>query len=598
MWPSKNYYVHMNLKLLALCISFISVTATEAQFYLRGQIKDSKGEPLPYVRIQLFSSNNFYYSGATGSFGIPSSVKTDSAELSLNGYETQRIQLSSEGMNELVMKKASSSSVPQKKKLLSLTKDKELQQNHYQPAGGETYSQQIENQFNVTEKFPVTGFSLNVDKASYSNIRRFINMKSEAPPDAVRIEEMLNYFPQPELTVEEGKTFAWQSRITDCPWNSRNKLFFVQMQSKKLNYDSAPPANIVLLIDISGSMEMPNRLDLLKSGFRMMVKNLRSIDTIAVVTYGGKIAVALYPTAGNEQTKILGVIDSLQAGGETPGGSALRTAYNLIQAKARRGGNNRIILATDGDFNVGEVTEEALMQLVAEKLQTGIYLTCLGVGMGNYKDSKLEALAKKGNGNFAYIDNIAEAEKVLVTESLQTFYVSASDVFLNMRFDPAYVKEYRLIGYDNRKDVLSDSIPVFEGGEMGSGHTVTAVFEITPATDITSLNAPLAEGELSYIPSGSGSKTQELIPFYTSYYPIATIESNYRFATAVTWLGLLMRQSQHINLKSWNELVNMLTYFTNEQDYLRNEFIQLVLKAKSIYQPEKKKKKGRRRSGE
>jgi Ca-activated chloride channel homolog len=587
----------MKQRLLAFCISCISVTAAEAQFYLRGQIKNHKGEPLPYVRIQLFSTNNFYYSGSTGSFGIPSAIKTDSAELSLAGYETRRIELMSDLMNELVMRPAVASAVPQKKKLLSFTKDKELQRNSYLLTGGETYSQQIENPFNLAAQFPETGFSLNVDKASYSNIRRFINMNSEAPPDAVRIEEMLNYFPQPELTVEEGKTFAHQSRITDCPWNTGNKLFFVQVQSKKINYDSAPPANIVLLIDVSGSMEMPNRLDLLKSGFRMMVKNLRTVDTLAIVTYGGKIAVALYSTAGNEQAKILNVIDSLEAGGETPGGSALRTAYNLIQTRAKREGNNRIILATDGDFNVGEVTEEALMQLVTEKQQTGIYLTCLGVGMGNYKDSKLEALAKKGNGNFAYIDNAAEAEKVLVTESLQTFYVSASDVFLSMRFDAKYIQQYRLIGYDNRKDVLHDSIPVFEGGEMGSGHTVTAVFEITPATDISSLNAPVAEGEISYSIPGRNAKVKELIPFYTSYYPFATVENKYQFATAVTWLGLLMRQSTHINLKSWNELVNLLTYFTNEQDYLRNEFIQLVLKAKDIYMPEKKKK-GRRKSRE
>lgn len=568
---------------------FFAVTAN-AQFYFRGEIKDAAGVALPFVRIHILSSNNFYYSGSSGGFGIPSSVKNDTAELSLNGYETKRVLLSADLMNELILKPSGHNNIPQKKKLLSLTKDKTQEQNNYQIANGETYSVQIENQFNLTEKFPVTGFSLNVDKASYSNIRRFINMNSEAPPDAVRIEEMLNYFPQPELTVEEGKTFAYQSRITDCPWNSSNKLFFVQLQSKKLNYDSAPPANIVLLIDVSGSMDMPNRLDLVKSGFRMMVKNLRAIDTLAIVTYGGRIAVALHPTAGNEQAKILGIIDSLQAGGETPGGFALRTAYNLLQARVLHGGNNRIILATDGDFNVGEVTEEALMQLVSEKQQSGIYLTCLGVGMGNYKDSKLEALAKKGNGNFAYIDNIAEAEKVLVTESLQTFYVSASDVFLNMWFDPKYVKEHRLIGYDNRKDMLNDSINSFEGGEMGSGHAVTAVFEIVPAADLTSLNAPLAEGELSYTVQNSTTKTQELIPFYTAYYPFATLENNYQFAAAVTWLGLLMRQSEYINLKSWNELVTLLTYFTNEQDYLRNEFIQLVLKAKEIYMPEKKKK--------
>jgi Ca-activated chloride channel homolog len=588
----------MKQKLLALCISIVSVTATEAQFYLRGQVKNVKDEPLPYVRIQLLSSNSFFYTGSTGSFGIPSTSKADSAELSLAGYETRRVLLNSDVMNELLLRTASGSSLPQKKKLLSLTIDKQHQDNNYRFIGGETYSQQIENEFVVTEKFPVTGFSLNVDKASYSNIRRFINMNSGVPKDAVRIEEMLNYFPQPELATEQGKTFAWQSRITDCPWNSSNKLFYVQMQSKKINYDSAPPATLVLLIDISGSMEMPNRLDLLKSGFRMMVKNLRAVDTIAVVTYGGKVAVALYPTAGNEQTKILSIIDSLEAGGETPGGSALRTAYNLIEHRVRNGSNNRIILATDGDFNVGEVTEESLMQLVTQKQKTGIYLTCLGVGMGNYKDSKLEALAKKGNGNFAYIDNIAEAEKVLVKESLQTFYVSASDAFLNMTFDPAYIKQYRLIGYDNHKDVLADSVPVFEGGEMGSGHTVTAVFEITPAVDLTSLNAPVANAELSYIPSGATAKVQELIPFYASYYTLETIESNYRFATLVTWLGLLLKESQYINTKSWNELVNMLTYFTNEQDYLRSEFIQIVLKAKEIYQPEKKKGRGKKKREE
>jgi Ca-activated chloride channel family protein len=585
-------------KRLLVILFLACFTAAKGQYYFRGDVKDASNQPLPYAQIHIRSTNNFYYSGSAGSFGIPSSVLKDSAVISLNGYETQTVYLRGNEFNHIILKVSPLTTTLQKKKRLSVTLNKRDVKVADWPTGGETYTALVENEFNETAIYPETGFALSVDKASYSNIRRFINMNSMVPPDAVRIEEMLNYFPLPYTEPEPGKTFGYQSILTDCPWNTNHKLLLLRVQSRRMLYDSAPPANIVLVVDVSGSMEMPNRLPLLQTAFRLMVKNLRPVDTLSIITYGGSIRVVLPPTGGSEQQKMLGVIDSLQAGGETPGGSALKTAYNYIQPRVLKGGNNRIILATDGDFNVGEITEDALIQLVAQKQQSGVYLTCLGVGVGNYKDSKLEALAKKGNGNFAYIDNVMEAEKVLVTECMQTFFVSAGDAFMNLRFDAALVKQYRLIGFDNRKEVLADSTVTIEGGEIGSGHTFTAVFEIEPAVNITSLNAPVAAADFVYTVYGQKEKTQEHIPFYSSYYPLTAAAVDDRFAVALTWLGLLLKQSAYLPSKQWDGLVNMLTGFTNEQHYLRNEFIQLVLKAKQIYQPEKKKKKGRRRNRE
>lgn len=572
-----------------VCLLQFAITAN-AQFYFRGEIKETSNQPVPFARIQIKSTNNFYYTGSTGAFGIPSSVKEDSVIISLNGYESITILLASENFNQVVLKPTGTSSTLQKKKRLSFTKDKLNSDKTKWSVSGESYTELIENDFNTTAQFPVTGFALNVDKASYSNIRRFITMNSEVPVDAVRIEEMLNYFPVPYKEPEPGKIVAQESILTDCPWNKNNKLWMLRMHTRKIAYDSAPPANLVLLIDISGSMDLPNRLPLLKTAFRLMVQNLRPVDTIAVVTYGGNVVVALQPTAGNEQDKILKVIDSLEAGGETPGGSALRTAYNLIQSRVLRGGNNRIILATDGDFNVGEITEEALMQLVTQKQQSGVYLTCIGVGMGNYKDSKLEALAKKGNGNFAYFDKISEAEKILITECMQTFYISAADAFMNLRFNAEFVKQYRLIGYDNRKDVLTDTSINMDGGEMGSGHAVTAVFEIEPAADITSMNAPVATAEFSYLPYGAVENSNELFPFYASYFPFATVDSSYRFAMCIVLFGQLLRHSEYVSKERWQTLVDMLPSSVDAAQYLQKEFQTLVIKAKEIYNPLKKKR--------
>jgi Ca-activated chloride channel family protein len=579
----------MNLRCIVLVCLLMNAAFADAQYYFRGEVKDAGGNGLALVQIRVHKSNQFYSSGSTGGFGIPSSATKDTVSFFLHGYEEKAVVLNSNEYNTVVLKPSKAVSNP-KRKLLSITKDKKEDPKGHYFVSGETYSSQVENSFNETADYSSVGFAMNVDKASYSNIRRFINMNSRVPTDAVRIEEMLNYFPQPFQEPQAGKDFHVQSQLTDCPWNPSNRLLFLQLQARKINYDSLPPSNFVFLIDVSGSMDLPNRLPLLKTAFRMMVQNLRSIDTLSIMLYGGTVGIVLQPTGGNEKDKIMSVIDSLAAGGDTPGESAIRQAYRLAQSQFIVGGNNRVILATDGDFNVGESSEEALMQLITQKQQTGIYLTCLGVGMGNYKDSKLEALAKKGNGNFAYLDNVMEAEKVLVKELMQTLYVVVDDAYLNTVFQSSQVKRYRLIGFDNRKDVLADSSSILEGGEIGTGHTVTAVFEVELDKEYNT-ETPVAEAELSYQSVETKGRVEEKFPIPFNYQSLYRVDSSYRFAAAVAMFGLMLKQSPYIKNQNWDALINLLTTCVNPKDYWQNEMLMLVRKAKELYKPVKEKKR-------
>ncbi len=579
----------MNLRCITLVCLLLIAAAADAQFYFRGEVKDATGSGLALVQIRLHSSNSFYSSGSTGGFGIPSSKTKDTVSFFLHGYEEKTVVLNSNEYNTVLLKPSAAISNP-KRRLLSVTRDKKEDTKGHYFTSGETYSSQVENSFNQTADYSSVGFAMNVDKASYSNIRRFINMNSRVPPEAVRIEEMLNYFPQPYQQPLPGKDFHVQSQLTDCPWNPSNRLLFLQLQARKINYDSLPPSNFVFLIDVSGSMDLPNRLPLLKTAFRMMVQNLRSIDTLSIMLYGGTVGIVLQPTGGNEKEKIMSVIDSLAAGGDTPGESAIRQAYRLAQSKFIQGGNNRVILATDGDFNVGESSEEALMQLITQKQQTGIYLTCIGVGMGNYKDSKLEALAKKGNGNFAYLDNVMEAEKVLVKELMQTLYVVVDDAYLNTVFQASQVKRYRLIGFDNRKDVLADSASILEGGEIGTGHTVTAVFEVELEKDHNN-EQPLAEAELRYQSVETKMRVEDKLQLPFNYQSLYRVDSIYRFAAAVTMFGLMLKQSPYIKEPNWDALINLLTTCVNPKDYWQNEMLTLVRKAKELYKPTKERRR-------
>lgn len=566
------------------------------QFYIRGEVKDESGNALQNVNILLHSTGYVYHSGASGAFGILSNKQKDSITFSMDGYQRVTINANADNYINVKLKMLPANvSALKRDKLSSATKDltRETQREWF--TGDETYASIVENRFINAGKYPSTGISLNIDRASYSNIRRFINTNSLVPPDAVRIEEMLNYFNSNYNQPRPEKLFDVQSLLTDCPWNPANQLFFVNVSSQKINLDSLPPANLVFLIDVSGSMDMPNRLPLLQSAFRLLVNNLRDKDTVSIVVYGGAVGIMLNATSGAEKKKIISAIDSLTPGGSTPGESGIRVAYRLANSHFLKNGNNRVILATDGDFNVGLHKEEELEEMISKQRQSGIYLTCLGVGMGNYKDSKIQSLARKGNGNFAYIDSYGEAEKVLMKEFSQTLYAIADDVYMNVEFNADYVKEYRLIGFDNKVGALKDSLSAIEGGEVGSGQSMMAVFEVVPAVrnanqKATDNSGAYADVKLQYRMPGKVQMENFRYSAPAIINTFNSIDSSYRFSVAVVMLGSLLRQSIVAKNINWNDIITIATQSAEKNNLLQQEFISLVQQAKIIYSKQKRKK--------
>ena len=582
------------MKQTLIVVAILLAHNSFSQYYLRGEVRDALNQPLQGVKINLFSKGEYpYYSGSSGAFGIPTSLKIDTITFAAKGYELLKTAVESAKYSVFTLKPteiiASSSHV----RLSSFTKNLLDEQRHSTNVLGESYSSTVENKFIETKQFPETGYSVNVDRACYSNIRRFLNTKTKPPVDAVRMEEMLNYFNFSTEQSQPTSTFTANTTLTSCPWNPENQLLYINLKAKKINLEKTPPTNLVFLIDVSGSMDMPNRLPLVQSAFKLLVENLRSKDTVSIVTYGGIVSIPLQPTSGSEKLTIIQAIERLTSNGSTPGESAIRVAYKVAKRTFIKGGNNRVILATDGDFNVGQTSEEDLEDLVSQERKSGIYLTCLGVGMGNYKDSKLESLAKKGNGNFAYIDNEKEAEKVLVEEFSQTLYNVASDVYLNIKFNPALVKEYRLIGFENKVTALEDSTSELEGGEVGSGHRLLSVFEITPwkRTDSLSTNTKelIAMINLNYKLPGEQEVRYQQLDAKNVFIPLANADSCLRFASSVIMFGGLLKQSKYFKNVLWDDIYNLANSSAATNNQLQTEFIDMVQKAKKIYGNNKKK---------
>lgn len=579
------------------------VNVCRAQYYLRGEIRDEQNKLLPNVKIWLYSKGSVpFNSGSSGYFGIPSSHAVDTISLQLDGYEPLKTAVVTSKYQTLVLKVAAANAAAHANQLLCISKNKSNNRPIFMH-DGESYNNLVENNFQETENYPETGFALNVDRASYSNIRRFLSMDYEVPPDAVRIEEMLNYFDFSAQAAEEAETngrFTCSTALTEAPWKKQNQLLLVRLQAPKLNLDSVPPSNLVFLIDASGSMDHPNRLPLLQAAFRLLVKNLRAQDSVSIVVYGGNVSVILQPTSGADKKAILNAIDEPSAHGTTPGSTAIKLAYQMAHRSFMPNGNNRVILATDGDFNVGQTSEKELETLITKQRQSGIYLTCLGMGMGNYKDSKLETLAKYGNGNFAYLDNINEAEKVLVSEFTKTMYAVANNAFLNIRFNPQLVKSYRLIGFDNKEAALQDTTSKLEGGIIGSGHSLIALFEIVPnavnnnqfADDSsnTITVGRLATLSLHYErPHKPGELNQRFsVPF--QFEPFASLDNSYRLAAAIGAFGELLKHSRYLsNTYTWNDLQLLAGSSADSKSAVQNEFVGLVQKAQKIYTRKKKK---------
>lgn len=584
-------YIHI------VVLFFCPLLAFTQQYYIKGQVKDEEGHSLQNVSILLHSTGYVYYTGSEGSFGILTNNKTDSITFSHEGYQKQVLAINADVPIYVRLKKATVTRSLQGYKLASLTQNLTRESQRQWFAGDETYASLVENGFINAFQYPSTGLSLNVDRASYSNIRRFLSMNSTVPPDAVRIEEMLNYFNFEYTEPADEKTFDIKTTYTQCPWNKKNQLLFAQVTSKKIKLDSLPPSHLVFLIDISGSMDMPNRLPLLKTGFKSLVNNLRSIDSVSIIIYGGYVGIALPTTSGAEKDIIFKTIDSLQAGGSTPGESGIKLAYSVAKNHFIKGGNNRIILATDGDFNVGLKKEEDLEEMIALQRQQGIYLTCLGIGMGNYKDSKIQTLAQRGNGNFAYLDSYAEAEKVLLKEFTQTLYAVADDAYLHISFNSNYVKEYRVMGFDNKVGAIRDKDATIEGGEIGSAYSTMIAFEIEPVVPsenllLREIDDSLVTFSLKFKQPESDSVQQLILKPKVILQPFNDIPKYHQFATAVIMFGAILRSSKYVNEVSWNTIQQIAATAVDEDSFSQKEFLTILHQAKNIYSKKRKKSKG------
>jgi Ca-activated chloride channel homolog len=582
---------------ILLCLLFAS-SAWCQQFYLRGEVKDESGNALQNATILNTRTGYIYKSGSQGSFGIITTQQIDTFNISLDGYKTERLVANTDNYLTVRLKLLpATTSANRQNKLSSLASGMAKDEQKKWFAGDETYASIIENRFVNAKRFPDTRLSLNIDRASYSNVRRFISLGSMVPPDAVRIEEMLNYFNLSYSQPLAHDPFAIQTKLTSCPWNPANQLYYINLSSRKIDLDTLPPSHLVFLIDVSGSMDMTNRLPLLKSAFRLLVNNLRAKDSVAIVVYGGVTGIMLNTTSGGEKDKILRAIDELTPGGSTPGESGIKLAYSVARNHFIKGGNNRVILATDGDFNVGLKTEDELNELISRHRESGIYLTCLGVGMGNYKDSKIQTLARKGNGNFAYLDNFSEAQKVLMKEFAQTLYAVADDVYMNVEFNPEYVKEYRLLGFDNKVGAINDSMAVVEGGEIGSGYSMMGVFEIEPALanyqpdSSMSLADRFASIKIRY--RNSNDTTRRVFTYNSNYdyQPFSKIEKYYQFSASVAMFGSLLRSSAFTKTIDWNNLLLLATSSSEPDDIVQQEFVTIVGQARDLYSKGKKKKR-------
>ncbi|WP_298238365.1 von Willebrand factor type A domain-containing protein [uncultured Algibacter sp.] len=466
-------------------------------------------------------------------------------------------------------------------------------QGNFRIQNNESYAVIEENSFERTTLSPLSTFSIDVDKASYSNIRRMINSGMSIAPDAVKIEEMINYFDYsyPQPTGEHP--FSINTEVAKTPWHNDTKIVKIGLQGKTYDNAELPSSNLTFLLDVSGSMGSQNKLPLLKSAFKVLINQLREQDKVSIVVYAGAAGVVLEPTSGKHKNKIFKALENLNSGGSTAGGAGIELAYKLAEKHFKKNGNNRVILATDGDFNVGASRDKAMEKLIEEKRKSGVFLSVLGFGYGNYKDSKLETLADKGNGNHAYIDNMQEAQKVFGKEFGGTLYTIAKDVKIQVEFNPNKVQAYRLIGYENRmledEDFIDDTK---DAGELGSGHTVTALYEVIPVgvkTDYLKAVSELKYTKPQVVNNYSdelftvkfrykkpdGEKSIEMIHIQND--ELSEASEDLKFAASVALFGMQLRQSKYHSNSTIENVIALAKAGRGKDDNgYRSEFKRLV----------------------
>ena len=471
----------------------------------------------------------------------------------------------------------------------------------YQPHNTEEYSKIDENGFFNVIKKPLSTFAADIDGASYSNARRFL-MQDQLPyKDAVRTEEFINYFSYNYKQPDGDDPLSINLEYSDCPWNKENNLVHIGLQGKMLSKEEQKPSNLVFLLDVSGSMNSPKKLPLLKKSFKLLVEQLNPEDKVAIAVYAGSAGLVLPSTSADEKSTIINSLEKLRAGGSTAGGAGIQLAYNIAKENFIKGGNNRVILATDGDFNVGISSTSELVRFIEEKRDDGIFLTVLGFGMGNYKDDRLQELADRGNGNHAYIDNILEAKKVLVNEITSTLFTIAKDVKIQVEFNPAKIESYRLIGYENRKledkDFTDDKK---DAGEIGAGHTVTALYEVVPvkgnsenSNDLKYQDTKIKDDAYTYdeiltvkirYKEPDGDKSKEIVRVLNDEITtLANSSENFKFSSAVAQFAMVLRDSEFKGTADYNSIKKLAESSIGKDQYgYRKEFLTLVERASML----------------
>ena len=471
------------------------------------------------------------------------------------------------------------------------------------PLDSESYATIDENTFRRVADHPLSTFSIDVDTASYANVRRFLNDGRLPPADAVRVEELINYFHFDYADATQGAPFGVGIDVAPCPWNARHRLALIGLQGKRLDEGRTPPRNLVFLLDVSGSMTSSDKLPLVKNAMKMLADTLTSEDRVAIVTYAGATGVALPATRGDRKGAILDAISALSPGGSTNGGAGILLAYQIAQENFVKAGINRVILATDGDFNVGVTSMPDLTRLIEEKRSSGVFLSVLGVGAGNLKDATMEMLADKGNGNYSYLDSLTEARKVLVAEAGSTLVTIAKDVKIQVEFNPAQVGAYRLVGYENRRLKARDfNDDTKDAGEMGAGHSVTALYEIvppgedvgapgvdplkyqrveTPTTRVAVPSTELMTVKVRYKKPDGDRSSLVTVPVASG--ATTTVSRNLGFAAAVAEFGMLLRDSPFKADATWADAVRLATaHRGSDPDGYRAEFVRLVDLAASL----------------
>jgi Ca-activated chloride channel family protein len=605
-----NFKTRIMKKLIIVLIAAIGFTAFASAREIKGTVRDESGVVLPGVTVLIENTNKGTVTDIQGFYKIQVQPEDKILAFSFVGMDTRKVKIGSEDQINVVLK--ASKMVLEEVVTVGYGVQKNIRirgvsmMNHKAEAqpnvfymaapdwNTENYSTIHENGFKDAQANPLSTFSIDVDNASYSNIRRYINEGQLPPVDAVRIEEMINYFKYDYPETNGEHPFSVTTELGKCPWNESHNLLRVDLKGKDIDKSELPASNLIFLIDVSGSMSSPDKLPLLKRAFAMLVDELRAEDRVSIVVYAGAAGKVLDSTPGNEKRKIMESIENLNAGGSTAGGEGLKLAYKLAHENFIENGNNRIILATDGDFNVGVSSTSEMERLVEKERESGIFMSVLGFGSGNIKDDKMETIADKGNGNYSYIDNIQEARKVFISEFGGTLFTIAKDVKFQLEFNPKLVKSYRLLGYENRllndEDFNDDKK---DAGEMGAGHTVTALYEIvpvgskseTPSVDALKYQNPSPSSDrfrnelltlkLRYKdPKGNKSKlleqpVQDNVSKNTS--------ENFRFSAAVASFGMLLRNSEFKGNTTIESILTLAKGAKGEDDEgYRSEFIQLV----------------------